>query len=133
MRKVLFALLVLGLAFTATSCRSFQITGVEVSQAAVPGDVVGTFDTTIWVNKFLGRSGGVTLFNITADATDPLIIDEIRRQIVNMGGTRAINVTIENTATAGQMFLSLLSSIPTFGYLPIWGPSTVRIMGTVVR
>ena len=147
MKKIYLALLVFGVAFAVLSCRSFQITGVEISTVQTDAVIVGHFDTSIWVNKFLGPSGGMTMFNVTADATDPLIIDEIRRQIAMLGGTRAINVTVESRATFGQMLLSGLTNpiawigaltgvtIPVApGAIPvIYGPTTVRVRGTVVR
>jgi len=126
MRKIFLVLLVFGVAMAAMSCRTFQVSGMETSLTADPGDVVGNFSTTVRVNKFLGMSGGINLFNLTSDAGDADITNAIRREIANMGGTRAINVRIEQRAS----FLNLLLNGITGS---IWAPQTVLVTGTVVR
>jgi len=126
MRKIFLVLLVFGVAVAATSCRTFQVSGMETSLVAAPGDVLGNFNTTVWVNKFLGTSGGANILNITSTAGDAAVANAIRQEIANMGGTRAINVTIEQRAS----FINLLLNSITGS---IWAPSTVRITGTVVR
>ena len=109
-----------------TSCRTFQVGGMEVHETATQGEIVGDFNIAVSVNKFLGNSGGVNLFNATSDATDPLIIQAIRTEVQNRGGTSAVNVKIEYKAT----FLNILLNTITFN---IWAPSTAIVTGTIIR
>ena len=126
MRKIFLLLLVFGVAMATMSCRTFQVSGMETSLVAASGDVVGNFSTTVRVNKFLGASGGSNFLNITSTAGDAAITNAIRREIANMGGTRAVNVQIEYRAGLLNMFFNNLT-------MRLWAPSTVRITGTVVR
>ena len=126
MKKAFLVILVLGIAFAAISCRTFQVSGLEASMQGNSGNVVGTFDTKVWVHKFLGTSGGRNLFNITSAATDAVVIDAVRREIMNYGGDRAVNVKIEYKAS----FVDMLANGITGS---LWAPATVRITGTVVK
>ena len=108
------------------SCKSFQISGLEVAQQASTGDMLGNFDINVKVNKFLGNAGGLNLFNLTSDATDPKITDAIKAEIAKLGGTKAINVKIEYQATFINVLLNMITG-------SIYAPATAHVTGTVVR
>jgi len=99
---------------------------MEISEQPTAGNVIGDFDITVGINKFLGSSGGTNLFNVSSEITDPRIVDAVKLQILNMGGSRAINVKVEHRAS----FLNLLLNGLTFN---IWAPSYARVTGTVIR
>ncbi|MCL2472348.1 MAG: Bor family protein [Treponema sp.] len=126
MKKYHLLFLIFSIFIFTMSCRSFQMSGIEVSKEVVTGDTIGNFDITVNVNKFLGNSGGTNLFNATSEATDPIIIDAVKREISNMGGSRAINVKVEYEAS----FVDILLNYVTFY---IWAPSTARVTGTIVK
>jgi len=126
MRKIFLVLLVLGMTLAITSCTSFRMSGLEFSAMPELGEIVGNFDTTVRINRFLAAPGSVSVFNVSAGATDPAIVNAIRHQIANMGGTMAVNVSIVETASFGDFFLNTI----TWG---LWAPSTIRVTGTVVR
>ena len=126
MKKVIFVFFVMCITFVVVSCRSFQISGMEISEQPTAGNVIGDFDITVGINKFLGSSGGTNLFNVSSEITDPRIVDAVKLQILNMGGSRAINVKVEHRAS----FLNLLLNGLTFN---IWAPSYARVTGTVIR
>ena len=126
MKKFLLILTVLGMTAVAMSCTSFQTTGVEVSLTGTQSDVLGNFETSLWVNKFLGVAAGPTLFNLTSTATDDVVANLVKDEIAKKGGDRAINVKIEYKAS----FLQLLANSITGS---IWAPSQVVVTGTVVK
>ncbi|MDR0730285.1 MAG: hypothetical protein LBF63_01365 [Treponema sp.] len=111
---------------TITSCKSFQVSGLEVHQVATQGTIIGDFDITVYVPKFLGSAAGVNLFNVSSTATDPRVIQAIRREVQDRGGTSAINVKMEQTAS----FIDVLLNAITF-YL--YAPATVHVTGTIIK
>ena len=119
-------ILVVSIVFFATSCTSFQVSGLEVSPQATAGDIIGDFDINVHVRKFFGGSAGTNLLNFTSDVTDPLVVDAIQAEIFRMGGSRAINVRMEHRASFLDIFLNAI----TFS---IYSPSYVRVTGTVIR
>jgi len=119
-------LLVLVAAVAIAGCTSFKFSGAQVMTQLPAYTSVGTFDTTIWVHKFLGGSGGITLFDITADAMDAPIYDAIQREIHKYAGDAAVNVTI----TYGANFIEILLNGITSG---IYAPSEARVTGTIVK
>jgi hypothetical protein len=110
----------------AASCTTFQVSGLEVRQMAADGSHMGDFNIKVGVHKFLGNSGGVNLFNISSDATDPAIIQAIRTEIQNRGGTAARNVKIEYKATV----LNLLLNWVTFS---LYAPVTAYVTGSIIK
>jgi hypothetical protein len=126
-KKILFVSLV-GFAVVAaiTSCTSFQASGLEVHQTATEGSVIGDFSIDVKIHKFLGSAGGNTLFNLASDATDPAIVQAIRTEIQNRGGTSAINVKIQYQAT----FLNLLLNSITAN---IYAPARAHVTGTIIK
>jgi hypothetical protein len=108
------------------SCTSFLVSGLEVAQQPSSGSTVGTFEINVNTTKFLGYSSGPTLFNVTSDATDPIIINAIKAEVTKQGGTKAINVNIEYRAT----FINILLNAITMG---IYSPATAHVTGTVIK
>ncbi|MDR1444951.1 MAG: hypothetical protein LBI94_08745 [Treponema sp.] len=125
----LWVMLVLGLALTG--CTTFKATGLQ-SGLAVNGqqyEKAGYFSEKVWVNQFLGWpfvTYGGTLFNLTAEATDPNVKNLIETNIRKYGGDGVIDVEIDYGSTALQYILACI----TFG---TWKPGTVTVSGTVVK
>jgi hypothetical protein len=127
LRTLVFLLVVVAaLAVALSGCTTFKLSGAQVTAQLPAYTSVGTFDVTLWVHKFLGESGGVTLFNITADAMDTPIYDAIQREIHKFSGDAAVNVTI----TYGASFVDLLLNGLTSG---IYAPAEAHITGTIVK
>ncbi len=127
-RALMFGLaVVVALGVALTGCTTFKFSGAQVTAQLPAYTSVGTFEVTIWVNKFLGLApGGATLFNVTADAMDAPIYDAIQREIHKYLGDAAVNVTIEYRAS----FVDILLTGVTLG---IYAPTEARITGTIVK
>ena len=119
------ALLVVAVALLA-SCTTFKASGLSYSLKAPKTTVLGDFRVEVWVNEFLGSSGGANLFNITADATEGPVKDAIQNAIRDKGGDAAINVTIEHQASFVDILLNVVTS-------SIYAPGNVIITGTIVK
>ncbi len=124
-RSLVFILLAT-LAFAIAGCTTFKFSGAQVTTQLPAYTSVGTFDITVWVNEFLGSSGGANLFNVTADSMDAPIYDAIQREIHKYSGDAAVNVTVEYNAS----FVDILLNALTVG---IYAPAEARITGTVVK
>jgi hypothetical protein len=111
---------------TITSCTTFQVSGVEVHQTRTDGTVIGNFNIEVNIHKFLGSSAGTNMFNVSSDATDPVIVQAIRNEIQNQGGTAAVNVKIVYKATFVNMLLNGITST-------IYAPATAYISGTIIK
>ena len=125
-RSTSIVVLVVVLGVALSGCTSFKLSGAQMTAQLPAYTSVGTFDVTIWVNKFLGSAGGTNLFDITADATDTPIYDAIQREIHKYSGDAAVNVTI----TYGASFVDILLNGLTAG---IYSPGEARITGTIVK
>ncbi len=119
------ALLAVAIALLA-SCTTFKASGLSYNVKAPKTTVLGDFRVEVWVNEFLGSSGGVNLFNITADATEGPVKDAIQNAIRDKGGDAAINVTIEHQASFVDILLNVVTS-------SIYAPGNVIISGTIVK
>jgi hypothetical protein len=128
MRSMRIALLALGAALmiALAGCTSFKLTGAQVTAQVQPYTVVGKFDINVWVNKFLGGSAGINLFNISADATDGPIYDAIQQEIQKYSADAAVDITIEYRAS----FVNLLLNWVTAN---IYAPAEAHITGTIVK
>ncbi len=115
------AILVLLIAFV--SCTTFKVSGLSYGGS---GEIVGTFEKKVMVSKFLGDSAGETLFNLSQDSVDGKINSVISSECFRLGGNRAINVSIEQKATFGELIVNALTGT-------IWAPTTLIIKGTVVK
>ena len=119
------ALLVVAVALLA-SCTTFKASGLSYSLKAPKTTVLVDFRVEVWINEFLGSSGGANLFNITADATEGPVKDAIQNAIRDKGGDAAINVTIEHQASFVDILLNVVTS-------SIYAPGNVIITGTIVK
>jgi hypothetical protein len=126
MKSLRFPLLALCLVLLATSCTTFKASGLAYAPAGTKYTVLGDFHTTIWVNEFLGSSGGAKLLNLSADATEGPIQAAIAKEVEAKGGTGAINVTIVHQASFVNLLLNGFTGA-------IYAPSTVIISGTVIK
>jgi hypothetical protein len=128
MKKSLLIKLVCLLALVALvsiSCTSFIMSGIEVSRNPSKAAGRGDFAIDVKVNKFLGYSAGPNFVNLTAEVTDPKVVDAIRDEIKKLGGTKAINVKIVYQATIIDVILNAV----TWG---IYAPATAHVTGTVI-
>lgn len=123
MKKMLICVFAaLMLAFT--SCVSF--TASHLAYGNFDGEVVGTFETSIDVWKYLGSAGGITFLDLGQEKTDKAIRLAIRDELDEMGADAAINVTIEQEAS----FFDLIIDGITSGVI---APVTINISGTAIK
>ena len=108
------------------SCTTFKASGLSYSIASPKTTVLGDFKTEVWVNEFLGASGGANLFNISADATEGAVREAIQNAIKEKNGDAAINVTIEHQASFVDLLLNAITS-------SIYAPGNIIISGTIVK
>jgi hypothetical protein len=108
------------------SCTTFKASGLSYSLKATKTTVLGDFKTEVWVNKFLGSSGGINFLNISSDATEGPVKDAIQNAIKEKGGDAAVNVTIEHQASFVDILLNTLTS-------SIYAPGNVIVSGTIVK
>lgn len=125
MKKFAKALLVSLMLVLVASCTTFKAGGLAYGKMN-DVTVVGDFEKTITVTKYLGVSGGATAFNIGQDATEDKISAAITREINNLGGDAAVNVSIEQKVT----FLNAVINSFTGEIL---APVQIKIKGTVVK
>lgn len=107
-------------------CTTFKANGLAFMPMPDDMQVVGDFEDSVWVHKFLGTSGGSNLFNITSDATKGALTDVVWKNIRNLGGTGAVNVQVTYGSHLGHWFLNSLTG-------NIWAPAKITVSGTVVR
>lgn len=107
-------------------CTTFKADGLALMPMPENMQVVGNFEDTVMVHKFLGTSGGTNLFNITSDATEGALNDIAWKNIRNMGGTGAVNVQVTYGSNILHWFLNGLTG-------NIWAPAKITVSGTVVR
>ncbi|NNM66703.1 MAG: hypothetical protein HKM06_01695 [Spirochaetales bacterium] len=125
--KALKMSLILALVVLAvTSCTTFKASGLSYTTAPAQQTSLGTFHTEVWVNGFLGASGGTKLFNISSDFTDQAVKDAIQKEIAAKGGTAAVDVTIENQASFVDIILNAITD-------DLYAPSNLIISGTIVK
>jgi hypothetical protein len=120
--------LVIGAGLFAASCTTFQASGLQMGLDSTKDGIVvlGDFTTKTTVNKFLGSSGGTTLFNLSSSITDEAVASAVQREILKKGGTAAINIEIKYGSNPIQWILNAI----TFN---IWAPATATISGTVIK
>ena len=126
MKALKMGLILALVVLAVTSCTTFKASGLSYTTAPAQQTTLGTFRTEVWVNGFLGSSGGAKLFNISSDFTDQAVKDAIQKEIAAKGGTAAVDVTIENQASFVDMVLNAITD-------SIYAPSDLIITGTVIK
>jgi hypothetical protein len=126
MKSKFLILLAVCLSIGFVGCTTFVSNGMQMGFATNETENLGDFQTKVYVNKFLGASGGANLFNLSSNATSGPIRDAIEKEIKKKGGTAAINISIKYGSNPLQWFLNYLTG-------NIWAPSTVTISGTVIK
>ena len=124
MKKLLMLLCTVFL-LTLSSCMSFKASDLSVLRQDNSMKLLGHFEKTVVVHEFLGASGGVNLFDITADVMEDKITEIVWNEINKKGGNGAINVDIEYFVTFGDM----LGNGITEG---IWAPAHLKVSGDVI-
>jgi len=124
--KLLLIVLAVFLSIGFVSCTTFQANGIQMGMITDGYEILGNFSKKVYINKFLGTSGGTNLFNLSSDATNGPIRDAIEKEIQKKGGTAAINISIKYGSNPIQWWLNGLTG-------NIWAPSTVTISGTVIK
>ena len=107
-------------------CTTFKAEGLAFMPMDDDMKVVGNFEDSVMVHKFLGTSGGTNLFNISSDATKGALTDVVWKNIRNFGGTGAVNVKITYGSNVLHWFLNGLTG-------NIWAPAEITVSGTVVK
>ena len=74
MKKLLMLLCTVFL-LTLSSCMSFKASDLSVLRQDNSMKLLGHFEKTVVVHEFLGASGGVNLFDITADVMEDKITE----------------------------------------------------------
>jgi hypothetical protein len=118
---VLSALLIVLLA----SCTTFQADGLS-TYTPKDYEVLGNFEASVTVHKFIGSPAGATLFNIAEDATASALDNLIAKEVKKLGGSGAINIEVKYQAT----FINMLCASLTGN---IWAPAKLTVSGTVIR
>jgi hypothetical protein len=126
MKKALIFVSALVLLTLVGGCTTFKASGLEFHGTPSQGDFLGGFDIKVTSHRFLGFSAGPTLFNISQDSTDPKVTEAIRKEISSRGGTAAINIQIEQQASALQVILNAIT-------WSIYAPVTLHITGSVIK
>ena len=126
MKKIVLLTLTVVMLFAVVSCTTFKLSGAQVVTDIPSYQVVGDLDISLNVNEFIGRSGGMNLFNITSEAMDHVIYDAIQREIQKYSADAAVNVTIEYQAS----FVNLLLNTLTLG---LYAPGTAVVSGSIVK
>jgi hypothetical protein len=124
--KLFLVVLAVCVCIAFVGCTTFQANGIQMGFSTNGTEILGDFSTKVYINKFLGQSGGTNLFNLSSNATSGPIRDAIDREIRKKEGTAAINISVKYGSNPIQWFLNGL----TFN---IWAPSTVTISGTVIK
>jgi hypothetical protein len=89
----------------AISCVSSSFSG-DINEVALETNtegVLGNFDIEIRIPK---HPGGFIFYS-----DDPEIIDAIKREIIKLGGTRAINVRIKGRETFGNIITRVIGTV----------------------
>lgn len=107
-------------------CTTFKAEGLAFMPTPDDMQVVGSFEDSVMVHKFLGQSGGANLFNISSNATKAALTDVVWKNIRDLGGTGAVNVQVTYGSHIGHWFLNSLTGT-------IWAPAKITVSGTVVR
>ena len=126
MKFLRILLLLVSITAFAFGCVTFKASGLAYVHPGQNFITVGEFSTEVWVDEFLGSSGGSKLGNITSDATEGPVKDAIETAIKAKGGTGAINITIVHQATILNILLNVLTG-------SLYAPSMVLISGTVIK
>lgn len=119
-------LVVAALALVLAGCTTFQFSGAEVPFHLPSYRTVGKFKVDVGITKFLGTSGGATLFNVGANATSGPIYDAIQREIQSYSADAAINISIDYKASFVNMLLNGITS-------GLYAPATAVVSGTLIK
>lgn len=118
---ILTAIVLVALASCTTATFANMAYGTPSSYESL-----GTFETTVTGNKWLGSGAGTTYFNIAADAPGNTLQEALQMEIDKLGGNGAINVEI----VYGLEFIDYLLNYVSGS---IYAPYTITITGEVVN
>lgn len=122
--KKFLSVVVCVLALVFASCTTFRATGL--SYGNFDGQIVGHFDKKVVVWKYLGESGGATLFDLGQEEIDDAVNDAIRAELMRLNADAAIDVTIEEEASFFNMIINSITS-------GVLAPTTIRVSGTAIN
>ncbi|HAK44778.1 MAG TPA: hypothetical protein DCO79_02500 [Spirochaeta sp.] len=126
MKKIKLISILVIIAVVMMSCTTASFSGLQMTKDLASFDVVKDFETEITVWEFLGVSGGANLGNISADNMDGPVFDAVQTEIQKLGGDAAVNITIVQKASIGNMLINGLSAT-------LLAPCKVSISGTIVK
>lgn len=122
--KKIYAVIIAALVLALSACTTF--TASNLAFGRFDGEVVGTFDTSVTVWKYIGSAGGATLFDLGQDKTDTAIKHAIRDELFALGADAAIDVTIEQEASFFDFVINSITS-------DFLAPVTIHISGTAIK
>ena len=126
MKKIRLAAAAVLIVLSAAACTTAQFSGFQMTKELADFEVVGYFDEEVWVNEFLGLSGGANILNLSSDAMDGPVYDLIQREIIKKGGDAAIDITITQQAGIMQILINSLTGT-------LYAPCSVRVSATIVK
>lgn len=106
------------------SCTTF--TFANAGYGTFDGSELGAFDITVKNMEFLGYPGSVNLANITQGSGQEKVAAAIQAEIDALGGTAAINVTVEQNASVINLLLASLTGSIIAG-------EEIHVTGTVIK
>ena len=123
-KQVLVVALIVALVALFASCTTFSMDGLAYGD--LKGTALGDFSVEVVCTEWLGTSGGANIANITQGAGKEAVAAAVQAEIDALGGTGAINVTVEQKVTAIQFILNRVSG-------SLYAPETIVVSGTVVK
>lgn len=123
-KQVLVVALIVALVALFASCTTFSMDGLAYGN--LKGTPVGDFSVEVVCTEWLGYAGGANIASITQGAGKEAVAAAVQAEIAKLGGTAAINVTVEQKVTAIQMILNYVTGC-------IYAPETIVVSGTVVK
>ena len=106
------------------SCTTFSF--ANAGYGTFKGTELGQFDITVKSMEFLGYPGSVNLANITQGTGQDAVAAAIQAEIDALGGTAAINVTVEQNASVINLILASVTGSIVAG-------EEVHVTGTVIK
>ena len=123
-KQILVVALLATLLVLFASCTTFSMDGLAYGD--LNGSSLGDFTVEVTCTEWLGIVGGPNLANITQGAGKDAVAAAVQAEIDALGGTAAINVTVEQQVTLIQLLLNSVTG-------GIYAPETVVVSGTVVK
>lgn len=123
-RRILIFFCTIIIALTFSNCTTYRASGLSYGDPK--SEELGSFERKVTVWKFIGESGGPTLFNATQRKTEKALTNVLDEEISKKGGNGVKDLSIIHEAS---FFNILLNSI-TWSLV---APVKLKVSGTVVK